>query len=62
METENLKIIKNRKLTLNIRKRIKKEENDQQTGNLQFFLEPETDPKNEETDPKKKKLINKLRV
>ena len=63
MGTEKLKVIK--KLTLNMKKRVKKkEENDQQTENLQLFLETGNGPKNDETyrkkgqtDQQKKELI-----
>ena len=62
MGTEKLKVIK--KLTLNMKKRVKKkEENDQQTENLQLFLETGNGPKNDEryrkkgqTDQQKKRI------
>ena len=55
MGTEKLKVIK--KLTLNMKKRVKKkEENDQQTENLQLFLETGNGPKNEETNQQTENL------
>ena len=40
----------------------KKMETDQSTENLKLFWKPETDLKNEESDPKKLKPINKMRI
>ena len=46
-----------------LKRERKKEETDHQTESFKLFSEkPEMDPKNEETDQKKRKPINKLRV